>query len=168
MPRTPRFESHQIPQADNLDDIRKVISGIAGGATPAQISEQTEISSRHVSYALQAARTLGWLAAGEKLEVTDLGRALLATPAGSLEERDAYRSAITESEVLKAIAPGLLVEATPSREELTAKIRKAAPDLSDETAKRRAQTLLSWRTRASDPQVPLFGGAAPAEDKPSS
>ena len=168
MPRNPRFESHQIPQADNLDDVRRVVAGIADGATPAQISERTEISARHVSYALQAARTLGWLAEGEKLEVTDLGQTLLKTTAGSLEERDAYRGAITSSDVLKAVAPGLLAETAPTRDELTAKIRKAAPDLSDETAKRRAQTLLSWRTRATDQQAPLFGGAPPADEKPAS
>jgi hypothetical protein len=159
MPRTRHFESHQIPQADNLDDVRRVVAGVADGATPAQISERTEISARHVSYALQAAKTLGWLAPGDKPEVTDLGQKLLATAAESLEERDCFRRAITESDVLKSIAPELLAPATPSRDDLTARIRRAVPDLSEETAKRRAQTLLSWRTRASDAQASLFADA---------
>jgi hypothetical protein len=126
MPRTPRFESHQIPQADNLDDVRRVIAGVADGATPPQISERTEISARHVSYALQAARTLGWLAPADKLEVTDLGRELLATAPGGLEERDCFRRSITESDVLKGLAPELLAPATPSRDDLTARIRRPA------------------------------------------
>ncbi len=163
MPRTRRFESHQIPQADNLDDVRKVVAGVADGATSQQISEKTGISARHVSYALQAARTLGWLAAGEKPELTELGRALLATAAESLDERDAFRRAIAGSDVLKVIAPSLLAEAAPTREDLIARIKKSVPDISEETAKRRAQTLLSWRTRASDQQVPLFQPPAAAE-----
>lgn len=157
------FESHQVPQADNLDDIRRIVAALADAVPSQDLAERTGISSRHVSYGIQAAKTLGWLSRDERPEVSDLGRELLATAADSMAERDVYRRSITQSDVLQAVAPDLLAEVAPSRDSLTDRIRRVVPDLADETAKRRAQTLLAWRTRAMEPQLSLFAGEKTAD-----
>ncbi len=152
-----RLESHEIPQADNLDNIRSVIEAVAAGKNAtSDIADHTKISSRHVSYAVHAAKVLGWVTSEENAALTDAGKALLATKAGSAEERDAFRSAVGQSEVIKMLAPDLLGEKAPTHEDLLKRIRQAVPDMSEATAERRAQTLLSWRNQALDQQLPLL------------
>jgi predicted AAA+ superfamily ATPase len=115
----------------------------------------TGLSKRHVEYALHAARVLGWLASDGSWAVTQDGKKLVGEGPGGLGERSRFRNAIEQSVVLRRIAPGLLSTSRPSKQSLTARIKKCAPALSEETAARRAQTLLAWREQALDPQLPL-------------
>jgi len=152
-----RLESHEIPQADNLDNMRSVVEAVAQGMTAtSDIADHTKISSRHVGYAVHAVKSLGWITHAETPSVTESGKALLATKAGSVEERDSFKQAIGSSEAIKVLAPDLLGDKPPSQEELTKRIRAAVPDMSEATADRRAQTLLSWRNQALDEQLPLL------------
>ena len=75
--------SIEIPQADSLENVRRVVSAIAAGASSRkEISDKTDISVRHIDYAIHAAKSLGFLAAADALSITDSGRALAATARG--------------------------------------------------------------------------------------
>ncbi|AUX23931.1 hypothetical protein SOCEGT47_044610 [Sorangium cellulosum] len=156
MPPTRLLRSAEIPQADSLANVRRVIEALSGGATAKEeVSEQTGISLRHVGYALAAARVLGFL--GEDgAAVTPAGRALLGVPPGSPDERALLRRAIAACHVVKEIAPDLLEPAAPAREALARRIYRFTAGLGKETARRRAQTLLAWRTQVLEQQLPLF------------
>ncbi len=144
MPRnTPEIESSDVPQAPNLARIRCVVTAIAdGAATLDRIAEETDISSRHVGYAVRAAQTLGLL--DRDRAPTELGRELLATDQESEAERDAFKKAIAESPIMKALAPTLLSEKPPTKKTLGARIEKLS-GLSKATAEHRASDLLAWR-----------------------
>ena len=72
--------SIEIPQADSLENVRRVVEAIASGASSRkEISEKTDISVRHIDYAIHAAKSLGFLAATDAISITDTGRALAAT-----------------------------------------------------------------------------------------
>jgi hypothetical protein len=166
--------SIEIPQADSLENVRRVVEAIASGASSRkEISEKTDISLRHIDYAIHAAKSLGYLAEGEALGVSDSGRTLAATGRGSAEEREQLRAAIKANQVIQALAPDLLDDAAPSKASITERIQQACPDLSEATAARRAQTLLAWRSQALSTQLslpleePAAEGAAPAEAKPA-
>ena len=122
--RTLEITSIDVPQAPNLARIRCVLASIAdGAATVEQIAEETDISTRHIGYAVRAAQTLGMLDA--ERAPTDLGRTLLATEQESDEERAAFRSAIEGNAVLRAIAPGLLGKQAPVEEDARRPHREA-------------------------------------------
>lgn len=144
MPRTtPDITTSDVPQAPNLARIRCVVTAIADGATTIeQISEETDISSRHVGYSVRAAQTLGLL--DEAKAPTPLGRSLLATEQESDEERDVFRRSVTESPIVRALAPKLLSEKPPTKKALGARIEKLS-GLSAATALHRASDLLAWR-----------------------
>jgi hypothetical protein len=144
MPRsTPDIDSADVPQAPNLARIRAVINAIAdGAATLDRIAEETDISARHAGYAARAAQALDFLDAGRG--ATPRGHALLATAQESREERDAFRQAIEQSAVVRALAPGLLSAKPPSQKALSARIEKLS-GLSKATADHRAGDLLAWR-----------------------
>ncbi|MBK8258720.1 MAG: hypothetical protein IPK82_39440 [Polyangiaceae bacterium] len=163
--------SIEIPQADSLENVRRVVEAIANGsASRKEISDKTLISVRHIDYAIHAAKSLGFLAAGEAAKSTDSGRALAATGRGSAEEADQFRAAIKANSVIQMLAPELLDDAAPSKAAVTERIQKACPDLSEATAARRAQTLLAWRAQAlagqiSSPNEPEAEAEAPVEEK---
>jgi len=144
MPRsTPQIETGDIPQAPNLARIRCVVTAIAGGAaTIEKIAEETDISARHIGYAIRAAQTLGLL--DEKKASTPLGRALLETEQESDEERDVLRQSVEGSEIVRALAPGLLSAKPPTKRTLGARIERLS-GLSKATALHRASDLLAWR-----------------------
>jgi hypothetical protein len=144
MPRTTiDISSSDVPQAPNLARIRCVITATAdGAATLDQIAEETDISARHVGYAVRAAQTLGLVDADRA--PTPLGRALLETEQESPAERDVFRRSIEESAILKAIAPTLLSPKPPTKKALGARIEKLS-GLSKATAEHRASDLLAWR-----------------------
>jgi hypothetical protein len=167
--------SIEIPQADSLENVRRVVSAIASGASSRkEISDQTDISVRHIDYAIHAAKSLGLLAASDALSITDSGGALAATAQGSAEEREQLRSAIKANEVVTMLAADLLDDTAPSKATLTERIQQACPDLSEATAARRAQTLLAWRSQALstqlslplDVEAPADAASAPAEAAP--
>ncbi len=144
MPRsTIEIESSDVPQAPNLARIRCVITAVTdGSATIESIAEDTDISPRHVGYAIRAAQTLGLL--DKDRAPTPLGQQLLATEQESLGEREAFCKAIEESPIMKALAPGLLSSKAPTKKTLGARIEKLS-GLSKATAEHRASDLLAWR-----------------------
>ncbi|WP_437774297.1 hypothetical protein [Sorangium sp. So ce1097] len=168
MPPTRLLRSAEIPQADNLANVRRVLEALADGAAAReQIAEQTGISLRHVGYALAAARVLGWL--DDDASITPAGRALLAVPAGTPDERAHLRRAIFACDVVKEVAPDLFEPAAPTTAALARRIFRFTAGIGKETARRRAQTLLAWRKQVLEQQLPLFpgrsrkrGAAAPA------
>lgn len=159
MPRsTIEIESGDVPQAPSLARIRCVITAAGEGAgTIEQIAEETDISARHVGYALRAAQTLGLLDRGRA--PTPLGRVLLATEQESPEETAAFRKSIEESAIMRAIAPALLSAKPPTKKTLATRIEKLS-GLSKATAEHRAWDLLSWREQI------LELSTAPAEATP--
>jgi predicted AAA+ superfamily ATPase len=165
MPRRKTFPTTSIPQRDQLQDVRRVVEALAEhpGAL-ASLAALTKLSQRHADYARHAARTLGWLSDDDEWAVTPSGKKLISEGPGGLGERSRFRIAIEQSPVLKHVAPDLLRPAQPKKTLLASRIRKFAPELSEETAARRAQCLLAWREQALDPQLPLLGNhRAPAE-----
>lgn len=148
MPPPRPLRSDQIPQASDLARVRWVLSAISEGEhATAALAERANVTPRQVSYAIAAARILGWLGGPEGLSLTSSGMALLSTAPGTDAERSAYRRAITASEPISQIAPDLLTQQGPSVEELSARILSRTV-LSEPTARRRAQTLLAWRAQA--------------------
>ncbi|WP_437961845.1 hypothetical protein WME76_20835 [Sorangium sp. So ce119] len=158
MPPTRLLRSAEIPQADNLANVRRVLDALATGvAAKEQIAEQTGISLRHVGYALAAARVLGWLG-DDDASVTPAGHALLAAPAGTPDERAHLRRAIFACDVVKEVAPDLFEPAAPTPSALARRIFRFTAGIGKETARRRAQTLLAWRKQVLEQQLPLFPG----------
>lgn len=142
------LHSADVPQEDNLTDVRRTVAAIASGLEDTQsIAELTRRSRRHAGYAINAAIVLGWVEAGDKLAPSALGRKLLAAAEGSEAERAVVREAIEKSPSMIAIAPALLGPEEPTRAALAASIAALA-GLARSTAERRAQTLLSWRRQA--------------------
>jgi len=148
----PQIHSTDVPQEDNLGDVRRTVQAVADGFEDTQsIAERTHRSSRHAGYAINAAITLGWIDAGEeKLAVLETGRKLLAEKPGSAGERALLRAAVEGAPVLLLLAPGLLAEAAPEKSVLCESIERQS-GLSKSTAGRRAQTLLSWRRQLLEP-----------------
>lgn len=144
MPRsTPDIDSADVPQAPNLARIRAVVTAIAdGAATLDRIAEETDISARHVGYAVRAAQALDLL--DRDRAATARGRALLETEQESAAERTAFRQAIEQSPILRALAPALLSARPPTKKALGARIEKLS-GLSLATAEHRASDLLAWR-----------------------
>ena len=153
--------TRDLPQASSLAKVRGLVEAVAAGhgASARAAGDAVGLSARHAAYyAAAASVTLGLVAlGGRRLVLTESGRALLATPAGSLAERDALATVIRESTSIGSIAPDLLDGDGPSREALTRRLFHAG--LSEATARRRASTLLSWRRYVQRPEV---GGGSPA------
>jgi len=144
-----RLESKDIPQADSLENVRRIIDAVADGSkTKADVSDRTGINPRHVLYGLHTARVLGFLVEeeGGGFGVSELGKTLRNAAAGSAEEREAFRKSIQDSDIIGAIAPAILSDKPPTQDTITKQIVKLS-GLSDSTAGRRAQTLISWRTQ---------------------
>jgi predicted AAA+ superfamily ATPase len=144
--------SADVPQKDSLAIVRRVVHGCHEGfATIPDLSRWASLSDRHSAYAVRAAGVLGWLTTGrDGYEATDLGRALLKTSEGSRAERSRFRQSIEQSPVLKALAPKLLANKSPTREAVACRIAEKT-GLAEDTAFRRAGTLLSWRRQAVEP-----------------
>ncbi len=146
------MKSTDIPQADSLDQVRKVVQAVYDGASSTQLChEMTGISPRHVGYALHAARTLGWIdMRGRSFTTTTSGDDLLLTSPRSTEEIVVFTAAIRSCRAIQRVAPDLLGDHTPLVDEMTENIARLA-DLANGTARRRVQTLLYWRQRVASP-----------------
>lgn len=150
-----RLESTAVPQADDLDKVRAVVTAVGDGVIdPVAMAAHTGYSLRHVEYRLRAARSLGMV---DGAEVTAEGRTLLATARGSEEERLVYRTALARCIAFETLAPDLFDRTPPSRDELASRI-VASTAMAESTARRRASTLLAWRRRLASRQLDLFGG----------
>lgn len=147
-PHAPTVKSHDVPQANSLDRIRKFVEAIRDGSTQKkQIQAATGLSARHADYYGQAAKALGWVDRDADLySLRPEASALLETKSTSDEERDVFAASIEACPVIRALAPDLLSTTGPSEDELTDRIRTAT-DLAEKTARRRAEALLMWRAR---------------------
>lgn len=131
-----------------------MIAAIASGAaTIDEIAEETDISARHLGYALRAAQTLDLLDGARK--PTPAGLALIETDQESKGEREAFRKSIEASAILQAIAPTLLSSTPPTKKLLAGRIEKLT-GLSTATAAHRASDLLAWREQLleEEPEAP--------------
>lgn len=161
---TTELTSADVPQEDNLHNVRLVAQAIADGLEDTQsIADRAKISRRHVGYAINACFVLGWVAeTPEKLAASDAARALFKTTPGSAEEKALLRASIEGSAAIHAIAPALLAAGEPDRPAIVERIA-AATGLSKSTSDRRAQTLLSWRRQVlAPPAAPAAASAATA------
>lgn len=140
------MQTLDIPQANDLDTVRRVLHAIARGArTPEAIADFTGYSHRHTQYRVHAARVLGLVhLEGDETLLTIPGERLLDTPKGTLAERELYTRAINQAAVIQLVAPDLLAAHPPTIEELTDRLFHQSK-LAPETARRRAGGLLAWR-----------------------
>jgi hypothetical protein len=146
------IEGPDVPQAPNLARVRAVVTAISSGAANLEaVAEETDIALRHVTYAVRAAQTLDLLDKDRK--PTARGEALLASEQESAEERLAFRQAVEESAILRAVAPTLLSAKPPTKKTLGARIAKLT-GLSTATAEHRASDLLSWREQILEEEAP--------------
>jgi hypothetical protein len=145
----PEIHSADVPQEDNLGDVRRTLEAIVSGVQDTQgIAEKTKRSARHASYAINAAFILGFVEEPEdenaSLVVHEIAKKLLATTVGSEQERAVFRQAFEASGPLRQIVPRFFEGEEPDRKVIAASIVKLA-GLSESTAIRRAATLLAWR-----------------------
>lgn len=138
-----------IPQADSLSRVRELVQSVKFGAVDvARLQRVMTLHPRHVGYHLHAARILNWLVKEEgEWSLTSTGNALLSTVAGSQEERSIFRQSIEASDFLKVVAPNLFGEEEPAQDLLSVRIQEVA-QIAPATARRRASTLLRWRTQS--------------------
>ena len=117
-----------------------------------------EVSSRHLSYRLQALRVLQ-LIDGQRppIQIAPLAYRLLDAKPESDEERALFAQAIKESPTLCHIAPRLLAEEGPTAETLAAQI-KAESGLSRGTSLRRARVDASAAAAPSPALVAVRAG----------
>ncbi|WP_394836277.1 DUF262 domain-containing protein [Pendulispora rubella] len=151
------MQSRDIPQTNRFERIRTVLQSIHDGAKESlRVDEKTGIGMRHASYALNTARILGWLEEdSHEYALTESGRSFLATETGSDVERSTLRAAVLASRVVRELTPNLLDEQhAPSIEGVALAIRRNTPNMSESTAYRRAQTLLSWRQQILQENAP--------------
>lgn len=142
-----------IPQAPNLDRLRAVTKELAtGGASTAEISAATGISSRHVNYFTHAAVQLG-LATTRSGPLTASGKKLVRTRPGSSSEKQAFIDAISTSPLTKLLGIDISALQPPDPSHFFLRCREVAPDLSEETLQHRVGDMLSWRQQLGlDPE----------------
>ncbi len=147
--------SGDIPQADNLDSVRKVVEVINSGLiTLKEICLATGYSSRHVQYKISSAVILGFLRKFETIKVTQNGRAWLQKKMSSNEESIFLRRCIENTKVFKMVAPDLFDRVRPNKEILARRIMDYG-NLSETTAFRRASTLIAWSNRILQYYLPI-------------
>lgn len=140
-----QIRSLDVPQADSLPTIRRIVEAVeSGNGSVAAISKYTGVSERHVRYRLQAGRVLGLLSVD--LTSTPRGRELLSTVAGGPEELEVFRACIRGSSILTRLAPNLLAEDKFDLSTVSKCIQLQA-GLSPATADRRASVLRSWHNQ---------------------
>ena len=145
-----KLQPIDIPQADSLPSVRRIVEAIAEGASSiAQIVTLTEYSVRHVRYRFQAARILGFVKSFHAL--TSRGRRLLKTLPGSDEECKIFRLAVKSSPVVRTIIPNLLISKSIDKGKIASNIIRLT-GLSPATAERRAQVLKSWARQLTTKQ----------------
>ncbi len=156
------MKATDIPQADSLGRVRELVQAVQfGAADAARLQKVMTLHPRHVGYHLHAARILGWLdRQDEALSITPRGEALLETGINTDEERAIFRQCIAQSTSIQAVAADLLDETSPEQDALQARIEEVA-GIAPATARRRASTLLRWRSQALPPERPRPAPARP-------
>lgn len=139
-----KLKTIDVPQADSLALVRRLLEVIRQSPSTAakDLAELSRFSERHVRYRTQAARILGFLAAGT-FDLTSRAERLLATDVGSSEEKNELRQAVSRCPSVRQIAPDLLSLPEVDVTKLAKKIAVLS-GLSPATAERRAVALRSW------------------------
>lgn len=156
------MKATDIPQADSLGRVRELVQAVHfGAADAARLQKVMTLHPRHVGYHLHAARILGWLdRQDDAFTLTDQGQALLATEIDTDAERAIFRACIEASASIQAVAADLLDETAPEQDSLQSRIEDVA-GIAPATARRRASTLLRWRSQALPPERPRMAPARP-------
>ena len=142
---TVKLKTSDVPQADSLALVRRLLEGIAvsPGTAVKDLAELTKFSERHVRYRLQAARILGFLHPDGEPELTPRAKRLLATEVGSPEEKKQLASAVNDCQSVRLIASDLLALPEVDVKKIADRIVRLS-GLSAATAERRAVVLRSW------------------------
>ena len=140
------IDSRDIPQANSLEQIRKIVEAIFHGYIEAQLIErETGLQNRDISYSIHAGRTLNLLTGdGNKIKITALGAELVASARKSLKEHEVFRQAINNSPIIGTIFPRILDSTSLTKDDVTRRIMQFS-SLNENTARRRASTIISWR-----------------------
>lgn len=140
-----KLKTSDVPQADSLALVRRVLEAVAVSPSVAakDLAEITKFSERHIRYRLQAARILGFLHSEVDPKLTPRAKRLLATEAGSPEEKKQLASAVNDCAPIQMIAPSLLTSAELDVKKIADRITRLS-GLSLATAERRAGGLRSW------------------------
>jgi hypothetical protein len=140
-----KLKPSDVPQADRLKLVRRLLEAIASSASTAvkDLAERTKVSERHVRYRMQAARILGFLPPEGEPTLTPRAKRLLATDVGSPEEKKQFVSAVNECPSVRLIAPNLLDADEVDVKKIAERIVRLS-GLSAATAERRAGGLRSW------------------------
>jgi hypothetical protein len=138
-----RLKTSDIPQAENLLEIRELVSALTEVGTETEaLAEHTGFSDRHVCYRLHAAKVLGLVDGARR--ITALGSRLLGSPPGSQDERTALCLAVGNCRAVRRVVPDLLESAEFDQNAVAEKLKELA-GLSASTAQRRAHILAAWR-----------------------
>lgn len=134
------LESRDIPQADDLDQVLQVVTGIAFGQEAH--AESLGPTPRRVAYHRRAAQILGLLS--ESNELTVAGRQIARLDAGERLRATVvyFESSRVGDAWIRWSGGRTLLDVDP--EKAYDFLRESTPDLSDATARRRAQTLVVW------------------------
>jgi hypothetical protein len=119
------------------------VIAVSPGTAVKDLAEKTSFSERHVRYRLQAARILGFLKPEGEPELTPRSKRLLATDAGSPEEKKQLRNDVSDCPAVQLIAPNLLALPEVDVKKIGDRIARLS-GLSPATAERRAVVLRSW------------------------
>jgi hypothetical protein len=142
---TVKLKTSDVPQADSLPLVRRVLEAIAVSPSLAvkDLAERTGFSERHVRYRIQAARILGFVDADGEPKLTARAKRLLATEIGSPQEKKELARAVSDCEAVRMIASDLLALPEVDVKKLADRITRLS-GLSHATAERRAVVLRSW------------------------
>jgi hypothetical protein len=135
-------DGRSLPQANSLGLLRRLVEAVRDGKSGLNdLSEAVGFCTRQVEYYRRAAAVLGLVGADER--VAALGRALLATEAGSPAELAAWRRAIGESDTMSLFS-WFFDDRRRGMAELVRYIAKEF-DVGGSSAYRRAESIWSWR-----------------------
>lgn len=152
---TSLYTGLDVPQADKLVTVRRLVEAVnLAVRSKENLKRATELSDRHLAYYRRAAVVLGVLEEDEDrtLSLGPFAERLLATTTGSNDERAVFMEAILAAKALKPFR-SLFATGSLSKKELTNRII-AITGMSEQTARRRAGTLLAWK-RYVAPKVPV-------------
>ncbi len=151
------LSSKDVPQADNLDAVRKIIEAINMGYFDVKsISNETGFSPRHVNYRISSAEILGCIDRYMGNNITSKGVKWLKIESGSEEESNYLKYLIEETKVFRFVVPDLFSNDRPNKNLLTKRIADFVV-LSETTAVRRASTLIAWSNRVLQYQLLING-----------
>jgi len=147
--------SGDIPQADSLDSVRRIVEVVHDGlVTRNEIGLATGYSPRHVQYKIASAVILGFLEKLEEIKVTHIGKIWLQKQVSSNDESIFLKNCIEKTKVYQLVAQDLFESARPDKKVLAKRIIDHG-NLSESTALRRASTLIAWSNRIRQYYLPI-------------